>query len=51
MKQVRDRAVRRQRLTSSLRIKAIDDVNLLVAAGVNDPLFHAAKRAVGYSMD
>lgn len=28
------------RLARNLRIEAVDDVNLLVAAGVYDPLFH-----------
>lgn len=39
------------RLARNLRIKAVDDVNLLVAAGVYDPLFHVRKRAVGNPPD
>ncbi len=39
------------RLACHLCIKAVDDVNLLVAAGMYDPLFHEAKRAVDNSLD
>lgn len=38
-------------LTRNLGIKAVDDVNLLVAAGMYNPLFHVGKRAVSNPLD
>lgn len=39
------------RLARYLGIEAVDDVDLLVAAGVYDPLFHVRKRGPGNQLD